>query len=208
MKNALKFVTKAFFGGCFGCLGAWIMTVLVIALLAVIFATTIGPGLVNSVTGFVSSIPNMLGNTVQGLFSGGGGGNEGGGVSTPQQGLHFANLTCPSDPAPQLKVFLTKGNDPTAEHLNQISAGNSTSARFWVQAPEGVTVKFDLLMTMPNGTAQVWGPSDHPEFTSDPGGLPFSVGGFGSPAQEGQYELTIYLCDTATAGSLVFQVSP
>jgi len=208
LNNALKFITKAFLGGCFGCLGVWIATVLVIALLGAIFATTVGPGLVNSVTGFIQSIPTMLGNTVQGLFSEGGGGNGGGQSTTPQPGMHFTNLTCPSDPVPQFKIFLTASNDPNSKHLNQFPTRNSTSTHFWVQVPEGVTVKFALVLTLSDGSAQIWDPISHPEYTSDPGGLPFSVGSFSSPAPLGEYQMTVYLCDTMMGGNLSFQITP
>lgn len=203
----MKFIGKAFLGGCFGCLGAWIMTVLVITLLGAIFATTIGPGLIKSVTGFVSSIPNLVSssvnNSVQGLFSGGD--QEG---TNPQAAFHFANFTCPNNPPPELKIFATSPNDPTAEHLTQIVSDQVTSTHFWVQSPQGVTVKFALVLTMPDGKTRIWGPSDDSVFTSDPGGLPFTVGSFGSPVPTGQYKITIYLCDTVTGSSLNFQVTP
>ena len=203
----MKFVAKAFFGGCFGCLGALIMTVLVITLLGAIFATTIGPGLVKSVTGFVQSIPSMVSNTVsssvQGLFSGGG--QEG---SSTQTVLHFTNLVCPNNPPPELKLFATSPNDPTAEHLTQILSEQVTSTHFWVQSPQGVTIKFALVLTTPDGKTRIWGPSDDSIFTSDPGGFPFTVGSFGSPVTTGQYKITVYLCDTVTAGNLDFQVTP
>jgi len=207
MKNAMKFVAKAFFGGCFGCLGVSIMAVLVITLLGAIFATTIGPGLVKSITGFVQSIPNMVSTTVsssvQGLFNGGG--QEG---SNSQTVLHFENLVCPNNPPPELKVFVTLPNDPTAEHLTQILSEQVTSAHFWAQSPPRVTMKFALVLTMPGGSVRIWGPSDSTIFTSDPGGLPFFVGSFDSPVPTGQYKITVYLCDTVTAGNLDFQVTP
>jgi hypothetical protein len=202
MKNALRFVAQAFFGGCFGCLGAWITTVLIIVLLGIIFSSSSGSGLLGSVSGFVQSIPNMLGNTIGEVL------NEDGGSNSPQAGMHYTELPCPKDPPQDLTIFLTVGNDPTTEHISQISTGNSTNARFWVQAPQWVAVKFVLVITHPDGSTQVFGPPDHPEFTSDPGGLPFSVGGFGSPAELGDYQLTIYVCDSITAGSLYFQVTP
>jgi hypothetical protein len=205
MKNAFKFITKAFFGGCFGCLGAWITTVLLVVLLGAIFATTIGPGLISSITGFTQSIPSLIGNTIQGAF---GGGNEGGEPNSLQAGMHFTNLVCPNNPPPELKVFITSANDPTAEHLTQILSEQATADHFWVQSPQGVTVKFGLVLTTPDGKTRIWGPSDDTIFTSDPGGLPFSVGSFGSPVPTGQYQITIYLCDTVTAGSLSFQVIP
>jgi hypothetical protein len=210
MKNALNFVSKAFFGGCFGCLGAWITTVLVIALVAAIFASTIGPGLVNSVQGFFQNVPNIINNGMQDIFSSGGGDQQ---VEqtpqvTPESGLTFPSLTCPNDPVPQIKIFLTASKDPTSEHLTQIPLDGSTEAHFWVQAPQGATVKFVLVLSRVDGITQIWDPVFNPDYTSDPGGLPFSVGSFSEPPLVGDYQMTAYLCSVMIGGSLDFTVTP
>jgi hypothetical protein len=210
MKNALRFVSKAFFGGCFGCLGAWITTVLVIALLAVIFASTIGPGLVNSVQGFFQNFPSMISNGVQGLFNSVGGQQptEVTQQVTPESLLTFPTLTCPNDPVPQLKIFMTASNDPSSEHLTQISLDGSTEAHFWVQVPQGVIVKFALVLSRVDGRTQIWDPISNPDYTSDPGGQPFSVGSFSEPPLVGDYQMTAYLCSIMIGGSIDFKVIP
>jgi hypothetical protein len=152
----------------------------------------------------------MINNGMQGLFS------TGEGEQTPEvtpqitqeSGLMFPTLTCPNDPVPQIKIFLTVSNDPSSEHLTQIPLDGATDAHFWVQAPQGVIVKFALVLSRVDGRTQLWDPIFNPDYTSDPGGLPFSVGSFSEPPLVGDYQMTAYLCSVMIAGSLNFKVTP
>lgn len=206
----MRFVSKAFFGGCFGCLGAWITSLLIIALLSAIFASTIGPGLLNSIQGFFQSIPNVIDTGVQDIFNSGDGEQqiEETQQVTPESGLTFPTLTCPNDPVPQIKIFMTASNDPSGEQITQLPSDQATEAHFWVQAPEGATVKFALVLSRVDGITQIWDPIFNPTYTSDPGGLPFSVGSFKEPPLVGDYQMTAYLCSVMIGGSLEFKVTP
>jgi hypothetical protein len=201
MKNAMKFVVKAFFGGCIGCLGASIMTVVVVGLIVLILATTVGPGLVRSASGLFQSIPSMITSSIGGMIVGE--------QNNPTQAaLNLPSVACPQGNLPEIKIFMTAGKDPGAEHLTQVASASSNKVTFWVQSPQQVTVKFVLVLTTPDGRGQVWGPVENPLFTSDPSGMPFSVGGFTTPVAAGQYKVTVFLCQTVSAGELTFQVTP
>ncbi len=206
MKNVMKFIAKAFFGGCIGCLGALFMTATVILVLVLVFNATIGPGLVGSVKGFFQDLPNTLFSSLTSTFMPGseGGNNQ---VTVPE-GIDLSYLQCPPDNPPSMNLFMTAGSDPTAEHITQFAASQSSSVRFWVQAPEGTVVKFVLVLTSPDGTVHEFGPESNPMFTSDPSGLPYPLGSFGSAAASGSYNLTLYVCRDMPVTSLSFEVTP
>lgn len=207
MKDVMKFVVKAFFGGCIGCLGALVMTTTVILILVLIFNATIGPGLVDSAKGFFQDLPNTLFSTLTSSFMPGSENIDRAGNNPAAIDLSY--LQCPPDNPTGLDLYVTAGNDPTATHISQFTASESSTVRFWVKAPEGVTVNFVLVLTSPNGAVNVFGSETDPVFTSDPGGFPYSVGSFGSAsAATGLYELTLYVCQDVSAASLSFEVTP
>jgi hypothetical protein len=207
MKDVMKFVVKAFFGGCIGCLGALVMTTSVILILVLIFNATIGPGLLDSAKGFFQDLPNKLISSLTSSFAPGSENIDRAGNNPVEIDLSY--LQCPPGDPPAMDLFVTAGNDPTAKHISQFTASESSTVRFWVKAPEGVTVNFVLVLTSPNGAVNVFGPETDPVFTSDPGGFPYSVGSFGSAsAATGLYELTLYICQDVSAASLSFEVTP
>jgi hypothetical protein len=206
MKNLMKFIAKAFFGGCIGCLGAWFMTATIILVLVLVFNATIGPGLIDSVKGFFQDLPNTLFSSLTNSFLPSDEGNAPA-IDVPSS-LGLSSLYCPPGEPPVLQLFMTEGNDPISEHVTQITSEQSATARFWVKAPEGVTVNFALILTHPDGTTSMFGPESDPVFTSDPGGWPYTVGGLGSAAPIGSYNLSIYVCQHVSVASLQFEVVP
>jgi hypothetical protein len=207
MKNLMKFIAKAFFGGCIGCLGAWVMTASMILILVLILNATIGPGLVDSAKGFFQDLPNTLFSPLSSSFA-----PESENIDragTNPAAIDLSYLQCPPGSPPAMDLFVTAGNDPTALHISQFTSSESSTVRFWVKAPEGVTMNFVLVLTAPNGAVNVFGLESDPVFTSDPGGFPYSVGSFGSAsAATGLYELTLYVCQDVSAASLSFDVTP
>jgi hypothetical protein len=206
MKNVMKFIAKAFFGGCIGCLGAWVLTASLILILILILNATIGPGLVDSAKGFFQDLPNTLFSSLSSSFI-----PESENIDragTNPAAIDLSYLQCPPGSPPGMDLFVTAGNDPTAKHISQFAASESSTVRFWVKAPQDVTVNFVLVLTSPNGAVNVFGDEDDPVFTSDPGGLPYSVGSFGWGAAIGSYDLTLYVCQDVSVTSLSFEVTP
>jgi|LDZU01.1.fsa_nt_gi hypothetical protein len=183
MKNAFKFCMKAYFGGCFGCLGA--LSFLLV--LAIIFTLVLGPSIMNGISSFVQSI--------SGIFNQGASFLGSGNANTP---LDMENL-------PVMEVFLTQGENPDSTHIETFKTADYKQIRFWVRAPEGTSLDFTLLLTLPDQSQVQFGPT----FQTDPSGNPVSCGQFGdwSP-QPGKYKLEVQLTSASvTVGEMEFEVT-
>lgn len=182
MKNAFKFMIKAYFGGCIGCFGA--LSFLLILLL--IIALVLGPSIMNSANSIIQSFTHSL-NQVIPLPSSG----------NANAGIDMENL-------PVFEVFLTKENNPDAAHLDSFQVADYKNVRFWVRAPKGQSMDFNLLLTMPDRRQVQFGPT----FKTDPTGNPVSCGQFGDTApQPGKYKLEAQLTGTSvTVGESEFEV--
>jgi hypothetical protein len=182
VKNAFNFVFKAFFGGCFGCLGVMSLLLVVILIVGLVF----GSSMLNGITTFLQSIPAMVTRGLSGL--------EG-----------EVNGEAPaSGSVPIMEVYLTNGDDPSTEHINEFSSSQYEQVRFWVRAPQGTSTSFTLLLTMPDRSQVQFGP----EFSTDPSGEPVSCGHFGDQAPSaGDYKLEVMVSgNSASAGSVEFTV--
>jgi len=178
MKNAFKFIFKAFFGGCFGCLGVISLFLVLILVIGLVF----GPSLMGGLTNFLQSIPGILSKGVSGMGSV----MEG---SAPFSG-----------PIPTMEVYLTDGDDPSADQVTTFSSDQYEQIKFWVRAPEGTAIAFTLLMTMPDRSQVQFGP----EFQTDPSGQPVSCGQFGDQApSSGDYKLEVMLPGMSTSAAAV-----
>ncbi|MCX6056383.1 MAG: hypothetical protein NTZ74_16025 [Chloroflexi bacterium] len=188
--RVIKFVIKSFFGGCFGCLGAFSLMAVFVLIIGLVF----GPTLVNGVTSVLDSIPSIL---TQGMglpFLGGGtniGGNIGNqGTMTPKQPYSGAPMT----------VFLTMGGNPDGEHLVSFTREESKQVSFWVQSSGAPATQFDVLVTLPDSSQMQFGPT----FTTDPSGIPVNCGRFGDATiQSGSYKLEAMPSGSSTAAGFV-----
>lgn len=183
MKNAFNFCVKAYFGGCIGCFGA--LTFLLI--LVLVFALTLGPGIMNGASSFVQSLSGMFGQ----------------GISLPGSG----NTNAPIDMEnlPVLEVFLTQEENPDATHIETFQSDDYKQIRFWVRAQEGTSVDFTILITMPDQSQVQFGPT----FQTDPEGNPVSCGQFGDwVPQAGKYKLEAQVTNAnITVGVVEFEVT-
>jgi len=183
MKNAFKFILKAFFGGCFGCLGVFSIILVIILVLGLVF----GPGLISNLDNFFQSIPGMLSKGISDIGS------------SMEDTFTGSDLTSP------FEVYLTSGDDPSADHVTTFSSTEYEQINFWVRAPQGAATSFTLLMTLPDRSQLQFGP----EFQTDPSGQPVSCGQFGDftpPA--GDYKLEVMLPGMSTsAGAAEFSIT-
>lgn len=182
MKNAFKFILKAFFGGCIGCFGA--LTFLL--MLALVISLVFGPSIINNANSLLDSLSHSLNQLMP--FS------ESGTFNTE---IDMENL-------PVFEVYLTSGDDPGAAHVESFSTDEYQDVWFWVRAPEGTALQFELLLTMPDRGQVQFGPT----FNTDPSGNPRSCGQFGDFAPDpGSYKLEAQIAGTSvTVGVAEFEV--
>ncbi|NPV40333.1 MAG: hypothetical protein HPY72_03190 [Anaerolineae bacterium] len=182
MKNAFKFMIKAYFGGCIGCFGA--LSFLLILLL--IIGVVLGPSFIYSANSIVQSLNHSLNQIISQP-----------GLGSPNTNIDMGNL-------PVFEVFLTKENNPDAVHIDSFAGADYKNTWFWVRAPKGQSMDFNLLLTMPDRGQVQFGPT----FKTDPTGNPVSCGQFGDTApQPGKYKLEVQLTGTSvTVGEVEFEV--
>ncbi len=183
MKNAFKFCVKAFFGGCIGCFGA--LSFLLI--LVLVIALVLGPSIMNTVPSFIKSLSSSFG---QGI---------------PLPGFENPNSNVDMENLPVFEVFLAEEDNTGAVHVESFLADDYRQIWFWVRAPEGASLDFTLLLTMPDGGQVQFGPT----FRTDPTGNPLSCGQFGDAApQPGRYKLEAQLTgESVTVGETEFEVT-
>jgi len=194
VKATLKYLLKAYFGGCVGCLGA----LSTVAALILGFAVVLGPQL----GGALQQAPVMLAPLLSGPAGAAGGpptglpGGPGATMPTP--------APTPTGTLPRLEVWLTKENRPDAPAIAMFRAGETTKGYIWARGPKGTTVSFDLWMAAPNGSKERFGPAG--VFRTDPGGGPVSCGEVaGPPPVKGIYTLEAVI-GTTSVGSTTFTV--
>lgn len=183
MKNAFKFIIKAYFGGCIGCFGA--LSFLLILLLVI--ALVLGPSIMNNANSLIQSFTHSLNQVI------------------PLPGSGNSNANIDMENLPIFEVFLTEKNSPDSAHVDSFPAADYKNVRFWVRAPEGQTIDFTLLLTMPEQGQVQFGPT----FKTDSTGNPLSCGQFGDTApQPGKYKLEAQLAGTSvTVGETLFEVT-
>lgn len=189
VKATLKYLLKAYFGGCVGCLGA----LSVVAALVVGLAVVLGPQL----GGVLQLAPATLAPLLSGPAGAAGGLPGGPGVTMPPP------APTPTGTLPRLEVWLTQENRPDAPAIATFKAGETTRGYIWARGPKGATVSFDLWMTAPNGSRGPFGPAG--VFRTDPSGGPVSCGESGLPPLKGTYTLEAVI-GTTSVGSTTFAV--
>lgn len=191
--NAIRFVLKSFFGGCFGCLGALsLMTVMML-----VFGLVLGPKLVSGASGLLGSLPSLLS---------GGLPMSGSQSTSDNQNMTGINPTQTfSGTIPPMEVFLTRGNSPEGERITTFKKSESKDVFFWVQAPENTTMRFEMILTIPNQGDVQFGPV----FSTDPSGAPVNCGQFGETTPPaGQYRLRVVPeGSTSTAAETKFTIT-
>lgn len=200
MKDGLKFGLKAYFGGCFGCLGA--LTTLLVLIL--VFTLVLGPTAMGSMTPLMQSFPSILSQGIPGM-----GAPMQNDADNMEQiaGTEAAphNDGNSMQQTPLMEVYLTIGNDPGGKHITSFSSAQYEQIWFWVRSPQGTATTFTLLLTMPNKSQVQFGP----QFSSDPSGEPVPCGQFGDQGPEsGEYKLEVTTGkDSASAGAIEFTVT-
>jgi len=187
MKEAVKFAIKAFFGGCIGCLGALSFVLVLLLILGLVF----GPKIAGNITSLLQSLPTLFSQGLSSLPFGATGTNP---------------STNPSNITP-MEIFLTLGTNSDAKHITTFSAKQASQITFWVQAPQGASISFTLLLTLADGSQTQFGPT----FKTATSGAALSCGHFSSQTpQVGSYKVMVIpdgSPSSAPAGSLDFKVT-
>ena len=160
MVDMIRFCLKAFFGGCLGCLGA----LSVVVVLSLILGVTVGPPLLVGANELLKSVPDLFSQSFPQGFP-------------PLSGTLPANqgFSTNKEPIPPFEVFLTKGDNPDVAHLTTFTQNESKQVNFWVSAPKGTSIRFELLMTIPEQGKVQFGP----KFNTNSSGKPVNCGRFG-----------------------------
>ena len=186
LKKIGQFGVQAFFGGCIGCFGAWVTTVILILLASLIFGSVFYNSVVNAVDSLSKEIPALL-QGAKGPFSMG----------------QSSMPATPTGTLPALEVYITRGEDPQGKPLTVMTQSESPQTFFWVKTEKGVSASFILWMTTPGGSSNQFGSV----FTTKTDGSPRSCGRFATQAQVGEYQIQAFIGSTI-AGELKFTVLP
>lgn len=177
MKEFLKFGLKAYFGGCFGCLGS--ISILLVLMLA--FGLVFG----SRFTSLIQSLPALFS---QGL---------------PSLGGKNAFAANPAEIKP-MEIFLTLGNNPDAGHLTSFKVSQYKQIYFWVRSAQVDPVNFTLLMTLPDGNQHQFGPDFKTAGANQP--TPCGQFGDQAP-QIGQYKIEVVPVGSSNSvGSVTFTI--
>lgn len=186
LKDISRFGLKSFFGGCVGCLGAWVTTVIIILLASLVFGSVFYNSIVNLVNNLTREIPALL-QGAKGPFSMGQ-------ASIPPT---------PTGSLPALTIYATKGDDPQANVLTVISQSESAQTYFWVKTEKGINTSFILWITTPEGSSNQFGGL----FTTKMDGSPLNCGRWGTAAKAGEYKMQAFIGSTLV-GEFKFNVLP
>lgn len=186
IKDVGRFGLKSFFGGCVGCLGAWVTTVLIILLASLIFGSVFYNSIVNLVNNLSQEIPALL-QGAKGPFSMGQ-------ASIPPT---------PTGSLPALTIYATKGDDSKAKAITVISQSESARTHFWVKTEKEISTSFILWITTPDGSSNQFGGL----FTTNMDGSPLSCGRWGTAAKPGEYKMQAFIGSTLV-GEFKFNVLP
>lgn len=181
--DALKYLLKAYVGGCVGCLGALSAA----AVVALVVAIALGPQLGS----MLQQVPTILAPVSSGLGS----------LPSGPPGAPGTATTAPAPTGilPSLEIWLTKEDRPDAPPVTALKAGETTRYYLWARGPRGAAVSFDLWMTAPDGNRERFGPAG--VFRADPGGNPVSCGQCGTPPTTGTYRLEAVIGTTSVAST-------
>jgi hypothetical protein len=174
-KEVGRFGLKSFFGGCVGCLGAWVTTVIIILLASLIFGSVFYNSMVNLV--------NNLTKEILALLQGAKGPFTMGQSSIPPT---------PTGSLPALTIYATKGNDPQGKAITLTSQSESPQTYFWVKADKGVNTSFILWITTPEGSSNQFGSL----FTTREDGSSSNCGRWGTVAKLGEYKIQAFIGST------------
>lgn len=186
IKDMGRFGLKSFFGGCIGCLGAWVTTVIIILLASLIFGSVFYNSVINLVSNLTKEIPAIL-QGAKGPFTMGQ-------ASIPPT---------PTGDLPALTIYATKGGDPAGKVITMISQSESPQTYFWVKTDKGISVSFILWITTPEGSSNQFGSL----FTSKSDGSPLNCGRWGTAAKPGEYRIQAFIGSTVV-GEYKFTVLP
>lgn len=185
-KDVGRFGIKSFFGGCIGCLGAWVTTVTIILLASLIFGSVFYTSVEKLINNLSTEIPAIL-QGAKGPFSMGQ-------ASIPPT---------PTGSLPALTIFATKGSDPTSKAITVISQSESPQVYFWVKTGKGINVSFILWITTPDGNSNQFGSL----YTTRSDGSPLNCGRWGTAAKPGEYKIQAFIGSTVV-GDFTFDVLP
>ena len=185
-KDISRFGLTSFFGGCIGCLGAWVTTVLIILLASLVFGSVFYNSIVNLVKNFTQEVPVLLQ-----------------GASGPFSMGQASIPPTPTGNLPALTIYATKGDDPQEKVISVISQNESAQTYFWVKAEKGINTSFILWITTPEGSSNQFGGL----FTTKMDGNPLSCGRWGTAAKPGEYKMQAFIGSTLV-GEFKFNVLP
>lgn len=190
-KDTVKNVSQAFINGCFGCFGAMVTVVVMLLIGGLVFGSIFGSNIsqaVNTLFDGVAQAIDGLSNILQG-------------ITGPFSNSDASLMPTPTGELPSLEVFMTNGENAQGKHLTNIPQSDSPQAFFWVRTEKGVEVTFRLMLTVPDGSADQFGPL----FTTKSDGQPRNCGRFATRAQVGNYTLKAMIGNTVV-GELNFVV--
>jgi hypothetical protein len=191
---AIKFLLKAYFGGCFGCLG---VLSAVIALI-VLFGLTLGPQVLSALQGIqlpplpIPSGPGVPPGEPPGGFPSGPPGSPGT-MTTP--------APTPTGPLPQLAIWATTENRVDAPSATTVKI-ETNRLYVWVKGPKGASVSFDVWITMPTGKKERFGPTG--VFVTNSDGSPMSAGSMTDlPPMKGIFKLEAVIGTTVVGSTTI-----
>jgi hypothetical protein len=185
MKENIRFALKSYLAGCLGCLGA----LSVIAVLALVIGLIFGSQIMSLIPAIFQTspqtniqMPNESGN------------NEPDNIINNDIGSELS-----------MDVYLTEGNDPNGKRLTTFSSDQTKDIYCWVKPPQGITLEFIIMITLPNGSQSQYGP----KFVSDPSGEPVNCGQFNEANPPlGEYQLDVIpSMDKDPAATLTFTIT-
>ena len=186
IKGIGRFGLTSFFGGCIGCLGAWVTTVIIILIASLVFGSVFYNSVVNLVNNLTKEIPALL-QGAKGPFSMG----------------QSSIPPTPTGNLPALTIYATKGDDAQAKVITVISQSESAQTHFWVKTEKGINTSFILWITTPEGSSNQFGGL----FTTKTDGGPLSCGRWGTAAKPGEYRMQAFIGSTLV-GEFKFNVLP
>jgi hypothetical protein len=186
LKQAGRFGLKSFFGGCVGCLGAWVTTVIIILLASLIFGSVFYNSMVNLVSNLTREIPALL-QGAKGPFTMG----------------QSSIPPTPTGSLPALTIYATRGEDSQSKPISVTSQSESPQTYFWVKTNAGVNTSFILWITTPEGSSNQFGSL----FTTRSDGSPRNCGRWGTVAKIGEYKIQAFIGSTIV-GEFKFTVLP
>jgi hypothetical protein len=212
MKNALKYAAKAFFGGCFGCLGAWSVSLVMLVVVGLLGARLLGPplqGMINGLAQGSGILPMLVGGFSGGLPTGISEGMLGvdpgqmQDMSGDTYGWGTSGQATPTGELPRLDMWITLDENPDGQRTAEVTSAETSQLTLWLQGPPGAREAFQVWITFPEGTRMPFGPG----FATNPEGTPVDCGGVETPLEAGSWRFEAVMGST-TVGSTDLVVTP